>query len=138
MLAKTVRLTFKKGFQSLSEFCRSVSFLVSWVSGSRDLTLFTKLGVRWIDLARARRCKSNSGKSELGKKIYLFFRAERRGNGPLGSSQESEGLPCTSWVKQGHVLTKKGRDMTKVNTSTCKFKEENNNQSCSTMQKESS
>lgn len=49
--------------------------------------------------------------------------------------QESEGLPCTSLVKEDHVLTKEGRDMTKVKTSTCKLKGENNYQLCPNMQK---
>lgn len=67
------------------------------------------------DFTRARRVKSNSRKSELGKKTHFPFRAERKENGPLCSFQESEVVPCTSQVKEGHVLIKQGRDRTKVN-----------------------
>lgn len=62
------------------------------------------------DLARARKCKLNSEKSELGKKARLLFRADRRENGPLCSFQEKGLASCTSWVKEGHALTNQGRD----------------------------
>lgn len=89
------------------------------------------------NLARVRRYKCNSGKYGLEKNIYLCFRTEKTGNNPLCSFQESEVVPYTSWVKEGHVLIEQGTDMTKVNVSICKFKEESNTQSCPTTQKES-
>lgn len=83
------------------------------------------LGVE--NLAKARKCKFNSGISELEKKIHFSFRADGRGNNPSCSFQERGMMPCTSWVKESHVLIKQGRDVTKVNTSIYKFKEESNN-----------
>lgn len=79
------------------------------------------------NFARARKCISNPGKSELEKKIYLPFRVDTRGNGTFCSFQEKGMVPCTSLVKESHVLRKQGRDMTDVNTSIYKFKEESNN-----------
>lgn len=88
------------------------------------------------DLARARRYTCNSRKSGLGKNIYLCFRAERRRNSPLYSFQECEVVPYSSYVKEGYVLTKQGKDTAKVNTSICRFKEGSNTQPCLTTQKE--